>query len=90
MRLPCPLATRTSPYLGSVAGKALMRDCSAVIIQLLDTITMCMLYSSTWDVNDFSAFSDLQLLWFHSFCLSHGEVLCKLYEINDLSIETRS
>jgi hypothetical protein len=73
-----------------VAGKALMRDCSAVLIQLLDTITVCMLYSSNWDVNDFSAFSDLQLLWFHTFALSYWEVLWKPYEINGLSIETRS
>jgi hypothetical protein len=41
-----------------VAGKALMHDSSAVIIQLLDIVTICMLYSSNWDVNDLSAFFD--------------------------------
>jgi hypothetical protein len=51
-----PLAARTSPYLVSVTGKALMRDSSAVIIQVLDIVTSRMLYSNNWDVNDFSAF----------------------------------
>jgi hypothetical protein len=58
-----PLFTRDPPgredFAVSVAGKALIHDSSAVIIQLLDIVTLCMLYSSNWDVNDLSAFFDL-------------------------------
>jgi hypothetical protein len=42
-----------------VAGKVLMRDSSAGIMQLLDMLTLGMSYSNIWDVNDFSAFSGL-------------------------------
>lgn len=35
-----PLAARTSPDLGSVAGKARRRDSSAVMSQLLDIVTL--------------------------------------------------
>ena len=68
-----------------------MRDSSAVIIQLLDIVTLRMLYSNNWDVKDFSGFFlDLCWLYFRIFACSRREGLLKPYEIKALSIETRS
>jgi hypothetical protein len=74
-----------------VSGKALMRDSSAVIIQLLDILGLRKLYSNNWDVNDSSGcFLDLCWLYVRLFAPSHRDGLRKTYEINGLSIETRS
>jgi hypothetical protein len=73
-----------------VAGKALMHDFSTVIIQLLDMLTLCMLYSSNWDVNDFSTFFGYGCSPAACLPLPRGRVLRKPYEIKALAIEARS
>jgi hypothetical protein len=51
-----------------------MRYASAVIIQLLDIVTLRMLYSNNWDVDDFSGFFlDLCWLYFRIFAPSRRE-----------------
>ena len=64
---------RTSPYLGSGVGNALIRDTSAVTIQLLDIVTERMIYSSHGDVNDGSGSFSMYVPYLRMLALSHGE-----------------
>jgi hypothetical protein len=67
-----------------------MRDSSTVIMQLLDMLTLCMLYGSNWDVNDSSTFFGYGCSTMACVPLPSGRALRNPYEIKALAIETRS
>jgi hypothetical protein len=64
---------------------------SVVIIQVLDILTLRLLYSNNWDVKGLSGFLLSSVCYTLAFMpLSTGMVLRKSYQIKVLAIETRS
>jgi hypothetical protein len=64
---------------------------SVVIIQVLDILTLCLLYSNNWEVKGLSGFLLSAVGYTLAFMpLPTGMVLRKSYQIKVLAIETRS